>query len=148
MKKIIAIIFVIIIIVWWVFYKIQNDKQLELEKQQQIEYEKKKEEERQAYIEKRVEENKKRKEEFLNSLTASELSTYEKNYYPDYMIVFYKNDKVYQRIFTNNYPKKKYLNGECIEYSDIRVKKRNAEKEFCPDENQYYKVVNLDFNSL
>lgn len=147
MKKILAIIFLIIIIVWWIFYKIQNDKQLELEKQQQIEYEKKKEEERKAYIEQKIEENKKRKEEFLNSLKASELSTYKENY-PDYMIVFYKNDKVYKRIFTNNYPEKKYLNGECIEYSDIRVKKRNAEKEFCPDENQYYKVENLDFNSL
>jgi len=157
MKK--TIILLIISMIFLSSCSNKSDVELKLEritKITNIEYEKEIKAEKEENFKKRVEYNKKRKEIFLKSLSNTEKNIYN-NYYPDYMITFYKvnswniNDKVIKRVFTNTYPENKYFQQpwKCIEYNDVLNKwKRNREKEFCKDAEQYYIIESLDFNRL
>lgn len=128
------------------FYKIDVNSGEIIYSDEQIAKQKEEVEQKQKdEMKERAEYNDRIKEAFLNSLTSLEKETYNK-YFPNYMITFYKNWDIDERIFTKIEPTQKY-SWKCIEYNDVRIPyKRNSEKEFCKNENQYYKIDDLDFN--
>lgn len=107
------------------------------------------EKERQDKLEKAFMYAEKREKDFLETLNKSELNIYNK-YSPDYVVLLYKNNNVYKKIFTHDYPEDKYFwePWKCIEYNNVlNWIKRNKEVEFCRSSEQSYEIKNLRFYS-